>query len=226
MSVWVTLDRAHTGDGGEMTLALLDDRYVIRVDGQDLMNSHSHASEEKLARYGCAGLAAKPGARVLIGGMGMGFTVRAALDVLAADATVEVVELVGAVVRWNRDVLAHLAGAPLADARTTVIEGDVVDVIARASACYDAILLDVDNGPVALTNFQNKRLYSVDGLRAAARALCPGGMLALWSGFEDARFTARLREAGFTVEIKRVLANGSSTHRHFLWLARFTPPAS
>ena len=109
MSVWVTLDRAQTGDGGEMTLALLDDRYVIRVDGQDLMNSHSHGSEEKLARYGCAGLAAKPGARVLIGGMGMGFTVRAALDVLAADAMVDVVELVGAVVRWNRDVLGHLA---------------------------------------------------------------------------------------------------------------------
>jgi spermidine synthase len=133
-----------------------------------------------------------------------------------------VVELVDAVVRWNRDVLGHLARSPLADARTNVIDGDVADVIAGASACYDAILLDVDNGPVALTTFQNKRLYSVDGLRAAARALCPGGMLALWSGFEDAGFTARLRAAGFTVDVKRVLANGGSSRRHVLWLARLT----
>ena len=222
MSVWMTLDRAQTSDGSEMTLASRDDHYVIRVDGQDLMNSNSHGSEEKLARYGCAGLAEKPGARVMIGGMGMGFTARAALDVLGADAVVDVVELVGAVVRWNRDVLGHLAGSPLADARTNVIDGDVADVIAGASACYDAILLDVDNGPVALTTFQNKRLYSVDGLRAAARALCPGGMLALWSGFEDAGFTARLRAAGFTVDVKRVLANGGSSRRHVLWLARLT----
>ena len=220
MSVWVTLDRAQSTDGSEIALALRDDQYVIRVDGQDLMNSNSHGSERKLARYGCAGLATKPGARVMIGGMGMGFTVRAALDVLGADASVEVVELVGAVVRWNRDVLGHLAGSPLADPRATVIEGDVVDVIARADACYDAILLDVDNGPVALTTFLNKRLYSVDGLRAAARALCPGGMLALWSGFEDSGFTARLREVGFTVDVKRVLANGGSDRRHVLWLAR------
>jgi spermidine synthase len=224
MSGWLTLDRAQTTDGSEMTLASRGEQYVIRVDGQDLMNSNSHGSEEKLARYGCAGLAAKPRARVLIGGMGMGFTVRAALDVLAADAAIDVVELVGAVVRWNRHVLAHLAGSPLDDARTTVIGGDVADVIAGASACYDAILLDVDNGPVALTTFQNKRLYSVGGLRAAARALSPGGMLALWSGFADAGFTARLREVGFTVEVKRVLAASRADRRHVLWLARLTAP--
>jgi len=166
----MTLDRAETSDGSEMTLAARDDHFVIRVDGQDLMHSNSHGSEEKLARYGCAGLADKPGARVLIGGMGMGFTARAALNVLAADATVDVVELVSAVVRWNRDVLGHLAGSPLADARTTVIDGDVAEVIAG----------------------------------------------------EDAGFTARLRAAGFTVDVKRVLANGSSTRRHVLWLARLT----
>jgi spermidine synthase len=221
MAIWVTHDRTQTGDGGEMTLASRDDRYVIRVDGQDLMNSHSHASEEKLASYGCAGLSAKPGVRVLIGGMGMGFTVRAALDALAADATVEVVELVAAVVRWNRDtgLLGHLAGEPLRDARVAVIEGDVADVIARAQGAYDAILLDVDNGPVALTHFTNKRLYSAEGLAAAARALRPGGTLALWSGFEDAGFTGRLRAVGFDVAVKRVIAGDGSSRRHVLWIA-------
>jgi spermidine synthase len=220
MAIWVTHERTRMRDGGEMTLASRGDQYVIRVDGQDLMNSNSHASEEKLARYGCAGLAAKRGARALVGGMGMGFTVRAALDALAADAVVEVVELVGAVVRWNRDVFGHLAEQPLRDARVAVIEADVADVIARAQGAYDAILLDVDNGPVALTDAANNRLYSRDGLAAAARALRPGGMLALWSGFEDGGFTARLRAAGFDVDVKRVIAGDGSRRRHVLWLAR------
>jgi len=220
---WQTLDRALTTDGGEMTLARRGDQFVIRVDGQDLMHSNSHGSEEKLAVFGCAGLAAKRGARVLIGGLGMGFTARAALGVLAADAAVEVVELVGAVVRWNREVFGHLAGAPLGDARLGVIEGDVAATIAGARARYDAILLDVDNGPAALTTFGNKRLYAEAGLRAAARALRPGGVLAVWSLFEDARFSARLRAAGLQVTVKRVTAGDGSSRRHVLWLAR--PPA-
>ena len=170
------------------------------------MHSNSHGSEEKLAGLVAPGLAAKPGARVLIGGLGMGFTARAALGVLAADAAVEVVELVGAVVRWNRDVFGHLAGRRWATARLGAIEGDVAATIAGARARYDAILLDVDNGPAALTTFGNKRLYAEHGLRAAARALRPGGVLAVWSLFEDARFSTRLRAAGFQVEVKRVTA--------------------
>ncbi|HMC94813.1 MAG TPA: hypothetical protein VKO16_08595 [Polyangia bacterium] len=221
---WKTLDRAETSDGSDLVLSLRDDQYAIRVDGQELMNSKSHASEEKLAVHGCAGLGAKRGARVLIGGLGMGFTARAALDVLPADAEVDVIELVGAVIRWNREILGHLAGAPLADPRLRIIEGDVVDTIACAEARYDAILLDVDNGPSALTSFKNKRLYSSFGLTSALGALRPGGVLAVWSSFEDNRFTARLREVGFQAEAKRVHADRGNSRRHVVWLARSIPP--
>jgi spermidine synthase len=220
----MTLERAPISDGGEMVLSRRGDEYAIRVDGQELMNSRTHGSEERLAVHGCAGLRARPGVRVLVGGLGMGFTARAALNVLAADAEVEVVELIGAVVRWNRERLAHLAGNPLADPRVRVIEGDVTDVIARAERRYDAILLDIDNGPSALTLAGNKRVYAPDGLKSAARALRPAGVLAVWSAYEDAGFSARLRRAGFQVETKRVRAGGDAGGRHLLWLAR--PPAA
>jgi spermidine synthase len=217
---WQTIDRALTGDGSELTLSLLGDRYAMRVDGQELMNSASHGSEEKLAVFGCAGLARKPGARVLIGGLGMGFTARAALGALASDAEVVVVECVAAVVRWNREILGHLAGAPLADPRVSVVDGDVVETIAKAVRRYDAILLDVDNGPSALSSFKNRRLYSEGGLRNARRALRPGGVLAVWSTFQDASFTERLRAVGFAPTIKRVLAGDGTRRRHVLIIAR------
>jgi spermidine synthase len=220
----MTLDRAAISDGGEMVLSRRGDEFAIRVDGQDLMSSRSHGSEEKLAVHGCASLRSKKGARVLIGGLGMGFTARAALDVLGPDAEVEVVELMPAVVRWNRDVIAHLAGAPLGDARVRVVEGDVNEVIASASKPYDSILLDIDNGPNALTLVGNKRAYATDGLRSAARALVPGGLLAVWSAYDDAKFSARLREVGFVSETKRVPSGGPAGRRHLLWLARTTPP--
>jgi spermidine synthase len=215
-----TIERALTSDGGELTLSRNGERYAIRVDGQELMNSASHRSEEMLAVYGCAGLARRPGVRVLVGGLGMGFTARAALDALAADAEVVVVESVAAVVRWNRAVLGHLAGEPLADPRLSIVEADVVDAIAEAEGRYDAILLDVDNGPTALTTFTNRRLYSADGLQSARRALRPDAVLAVWSTFQDATFTARLRTAGFETTVKRVLAGDGSPRRHVLWLAR------
>ena len=219
-----TIDRALTSDGGELTLSIVgDDRYAMRVDGQELMNSASHRSEEKLAVYGCAGLARKPGVRVLIGGLGMGFTARAALDVLASDAEVVVVESVAAVVRWNREVLGHLAGEPLADPRLSVVQADVVDAIAEAAWRYDAILLDVDNGPSAFTTFKNRRLYSAEGLGRARKALRPGAVLAVWSTFQDAGFTARLRAAGFDPAAKRVLAGDGSQRRHVIWVARRVP---
>jgi len=184
------------------------------------MNSGSHLSEEKLAVYGCAGLARTPGVRVLIGGLGMGFTARAALDVLARDAEVVVVESVAAVVRWNREVIGHLAREPLADPRLSVVEADVVDAIAEAASRYDVILLDVDNGPSAFTTFKNRRLYSADGLQSARKALRRGGVLGVWSTFQDARFTARLRAVGFEPAAKRVLAGDGSQRRHVIWLAR------
>jgi spermidine synthase len=217
---WQTIDRALTGDGSELTLCLLGERYAMRVDGQELMNSASHGSEEKLAVFGCAGLAEKARARVLIGGLGMGFTAAAALATLPSDAEVVIVECVAAVVRWNREILGHLAGAPLADPRVSVVDGDVVDAIAKTARRYDAILLDVDNGPSALSSFRNRRLYSEGGLRKARRALRPGGVLGVWSTFQDASFTARLRAVGFAPTVKRVLAGDGTRRRHVLIIAR------
>jgi spermidine synthase len=220
------IDQTLTGDGGELTLHVTAGRYAMRVDGQELMNSGSHGSEERLAVHGCAGLATKPGARVLIGGLGMGFTARAALDVLPADAEVVVVEAVPAVVRWNREVLGHLARQPLSDRRLSIVEADVVDVIGQTNAAYDAILLDIDNGPTALTTYTNRRLYSLEGLQSAWKALRPGGVLAVWSTFQDATFTARLRTARFDATAKRVLAGDGTPRRHVIWLARQIPAAA
>jgi spermidine synthase len=218
--IWQTLDSAVTSDGSELELVQRDRQFAIRVDGQVLMDSESHGSEEGLAQHGCAGLAAAPGARVLIGGLGMGFTMRAALDELGADARVDVTELVGAVVRWNRELIGHLAGDPLRDPRAHLVEGDVTDTIAGAQGVYDAMLLDVDNGPVAFSSYLNRGLYSPEGLAQAKRALRPGGTLAVWSAFASAPFTKRLADAGFDVAVKRVRAHRGSRHRHILWLAR------
>jgi spermidine synthase len=207
-------------DGSEMTLSQRGDEHSIRIDGDVLMTSDSHGSEEKLAERGCAGLDTLPQARVLIGGLGMGFTARAALSVLRPDAVVDVVELVGAVVRWNRELIGHLADAPLLDPRVRLIEGDVADAIGAAPERYDAILLDVDNGPEAFTSRENKHLYSSEGLRRARNALRPNGVLAVWSMFESRSFTARLREADLETRLVRVYANGHSKRLHPLWLGR------
>ncbi|HEX3902259.1 MAG TPA: hypothetical protein VH853_05360 [Polyangia bacterium] len=222
MPPWQTLERALTSDGSELTLCRLGDRFALRVDGQELMHSNSHGSEEKLAVHGCAALAGKSGARVLVGGLGMGFTARAALDALAPDAELVVVEAVAEVIGWNRDpaLLGQLARMPLADRRLSVIQGDVADAIEASPDRYDAILLDVDNGPTALSTFKNRRLYSPDGLALARRALRDKGVLAVWSTFQDARFTARLRQARFEARTKRVLAGDGTRRRHILWLAR------
>jgi spermidine synthase len=207
-------------NGSEMTLARQGDEHSIRIDGEMLMTSDSHGSEEKLAQRGCAGLDALPRARVLVGGLGLGFTARAALSALRADAVVEVVELLSAVVRWNRELVGHLADEPLLDPRVRVTEGDVANIIASAREHYDAILLDVDNGPEAFTRRENKHLYSLEGLRRARRALRPNGVLAIWSTFTSRAFTARLRAADLDTRLVRVRANRHSNRRHSLWLGR------
>jgi spermidine synthase len=248
MSSWRTLARALTPDGSELTLCQMQarpedsldaglPRFALRVDGQDLMHSNSHGSEEKLAIHGCAGLATRAKARVLVGGLGMGFTARAALDCLGADAEVVVVEAAAEVIAWNRDpaLLGQLAAMPLGDRRLSVVNGDVGDAIERAAgsatddARFDAILLDVDNGPSALSTFTNRRLYSEAGLISARLALRAGGVLAVWSTFQVARFTALLRAVRFDARTKRVLAGDGTPRRHVLWLARpatITAPAS
>jgi spermidine synthase len=207
-------------DGSEITLARGGGQHSIRIDGDVLMTSRSHGSEEKLAERGCAGLDALPRARVLVGGLGMGFTARAALSALGPDAVVEVVEFVGAVVRWNRELIGHLADQPLLDPRVRLSEGDVADAIAAAHEQYDAILLDVDNGPEAFTRRENRRLYSLEGLRRAREALRPNGVLAIWSTFSSRAFTARLRQADLETRLVRVRVDRHSNRRHSLWLAR------
>jgi spermidine synthase len=157
---------------------------------------------------------------VLIGGLGMGFTVRAALDTLAADARVVIGELVPEVVAWNRGPLAPLAGAPLEDPRVEVIEGDVAALIGRARGSYDAILLDVDNGPDAFTAPSNANLYGVPGLERARRALVSGGRLGVWSVEDDRAFTGRMRGVGFAVDQHRIAPHPSSGARHVLWIGR------
>ncbi len=225
MIPWEELERAPVPGGGELTLLRRGDEFSIRAGTQELMNSRTHGSEEALAELGCAGLPRVRDAFVLVGGLGMGFTVRACLDRLGPGARVEVAELVPAVVRWNRGPLAHLAGRPLEDARVRVFEDDVGEVIRAAREVYDAILMDVDNGPAALTSEANARLYGAGGLAAAARALAPGGTYALWSPADDRRFTERLRRAGFEVRTERVPARRGGGARHVLWLARMVPAA-
>lgn len=188
--------------------------------GAELMNSRSHASEELLATLGCANVPA--GARVLIGGLGMGFTTRAALGVVPPAASIIIAELVPEVVAWNRGPLAHLAAHPLDDPRVTVRVADVAQVMGQGT--YHAILLDVDNGPDAFTAPGNSKLYGVRGLERARRALVPGGTLAVWSVADDKGFTGRLRGVGFAVETHRVPPRPNSGARHVVWIARAPKP--
>jgi spermidine synthase len=214
---WQELGRARVPQG-DLVLSRRGDEFAIRLRGAELMNSRAHQSEQQLAVLGCAGLRERSGVRVLIGGLGMGFTVRAALDVLAADARVVIGELVPEVVAWNQGPLAALAGAPLDDPRVDVIVGDIAARIAEADGAYDAILLDVDNGPDAFTAPGNAALYGVPGLERARQALVPGGVLGVWSVEDDKAFTGRMRAVGFTVAQHRIAPHKGSGARHVLWI--------
>ena len=222
MNKWQLLDTASIPNGGgELRLFQRAQEYSIRIaQGQgDLMNSRTHGSEDALGTLACEPLHNRQGARVLIGGLGMGFTLATALQALAADAEVVVAELVPGVVQWNRDLLGDCAGHPLADPRVQIENADVGDLINSAAHGYDAILLDVDNGPEGLTHAENDRLYSFEGLHAAYRALRPSGVLAVWSATLAPRFKSRLRKVGFTVDEKRVRAHQGKGSRHVIWLA-------
>lgn len=197
-----------------------DGVYTIRVDGLELMSSRAHGSEDALARLAMAEVrAARP--NVLVGGLGMGFTLRAVLDVLPAAGGVVVAEILPEVVRWNQGPLAELAGSPLEDPRVELIEGDVARVIGARPTAFDAILLDVDNGPAALTLTDNDRLYQRDGLELTRRSLRPKGMLAVWSAGPDPAFERALRTAGFLVRVETVRARSiGKGPRHTLFFAR------
>lgn len=221
MRPWELIDSAAVpGDGGELRLYRRGDEFSIKAGTTELMNSRVHGSEDALAELGCQRIAERPKPRVLIGGLGMGYTLAAALAQLGADAEVVVAELVPAVVAWNREALAPLAGHPLDDARVVVHQGDVAQLIRSAPAAWDAILLDVDNGPEGLTRRENDAIYSDSGLAAALAALRPGGVLGVWSISPEHAFTQRLRRGGFTVEEHRARARGRhGGGRHMIWLA-------
>lgn len=184
------------------------------------MNSRVHASEEALAALAMARVDGRDQPRILIGGLGMGFTLAAVLRHLGPEGKVEVAELVPAVVAWNRGLLAHLAGNPLQDARVTVRETDVAQVLGVACQAYDAILLDVDNGPAGLTRRENDWLYARPGLEAAHAALRAAGVLTVWSAGPHVAFVQRLRRVGFTVtEVHAPARENGKGRRHTIWLA-------
>jgi spermidine synthase len=205
---WETVDRTPAPDGAELVLARRDDEWVVRVAGRTLMSSRVHGSEEALAAIALRGLENRRA--ILLGGLGMGFTLRAALDRLPTDAKVVVVELVPGLVAWNRGPLSKLAGRPLDDVRVRLQQGDVGGRIAEAKGAYDAILLDVDNGPSALAHAGNTRLYAPKGVRACAEALRAGGVLAVWSAGPDERYRERLERAGLEVSEVIVPARGDA----------------
>ena len=215
------IDTAAVPGGGELRLYRRGDDFIIAIGGNELMNSRMSGSEEALAVMSCDRLRNPGAAHLLIGGYGMGFTLRAALAALGPDAKITVAELVPAIVDWARGPMADLAAGCLDDPRVALSLGDVATAIAAATRRYDAILLDVDNGPDGLTHPANDRLYSPAGLATAKAALKPGGILAIWSAAPDARFKARLSAAGFGVEEVGVRArsNGKGP-RHVIWFAR------
>jgi spermidine synthase len=220
MKPWELLGETRTPEGSDVRLTRQDREYVILVDGKTLMSSRRHGSEDALATLACAHLRSADEPHVLVGGLGMGFTLRATLDLLPPDAMVTVVELLPAVVEWNRGPLGALAGHPLNDHRVRIEVGDVALAL-RGSRPerFGAILLDVDNGPAAFTASANGGLYDNAGVTAANAALATGGVLAVWSARDDRKFEQRLRFHGFEVHVTQVrarLKKGGPRHVIFL----------
>lgn len=214
-----TLGRAPTPDGGEIVLYERDGAYFIRVNGLELMTSRAHGSEEDLARLALAEIRTK-NPKVLIGGLGMGYTLRAVLDAVPRTAKVMVAEILPAIVAWNRSELSHLARSPLDDARVAVVERDVAEIIKAGPRAFDAVLLDVDNGPVALTVAKNEGLYGSSGLISIRRCLRPHGVLGVWSADPDRAFEKRLKKAGFRVSTETVPARrGAKGPKHTIFVA-------
>ncbi len=225
MTPWTLLDTAQIpGSDGELCLYQSDNHFSISIkSGGQLMNTLEHESEDALAKLTCCKIAARSQPRVLIGGLGMGFTLAAALRYLGNTAEVVVGELVPEVVTWNRGPLGEHAGHPLQDPRTRVRVGDVSKILKAERKGYDAILLDVDNGPEGLTRKKNDWLYGMDGLTAAYSALRPEGILAVWSASTDRDFMERLRKIGFIVRQVRVRSDGKQGDLHAIWLAERGP---
>lgn len=226
MQPWETIDRTRVTGGTELVLARRGDEWVVRNDGRVLMSSRQHGSEDALASLALARVARAGGARtVLVGGLGLGYTLRATLDRIGPDARAVVAEISPALVAWNRGPVAHLAGNPLDDPRTRLQVGDVADRIAEANGAFDAILLDVDNSPSSMVLPANDRLYGPRGVKACAGALAGGGVLAVWSAGPDDRYLERLEAAGLDARAVTVPARGpgGGGARHVVFLAVKSP---
>ena len=221
MIPWEEIDRAEIpGHEGEVTLLKRGSEFSIRTAGTELMNSRLHGSEGALGELTCSRIKRKSGLRILIGGLGMGYTLAAALKQSEPDTLITVSELIPAVIKWNREHLGHLAGMPLDDPRVSVEEEDVAETIRKRKSTWDAILLDVDNGPDGLTRKANDRLYGRSGLKTSFSALRPGGILAVWSSGADEAFTRRLKQRGFQTETVTVPARKTGKGgRRTIWLA-------
>jgi spermidine synthase len=221
MIPWLQIDTARV-PGAEVELRLMrrGAEFSMMLGPNELMNSRLSGSEEALATLACRRIEAVKRPHLLIGGLGMGFTLRAALAVLGPEARVMVAELVPAVIAWAQGPMAEIFGASLDDPRASIRSADVVDVIQSHASAFDAILLDVDNGPEGLIRKANDALYDLKGLKSIRRALRPGGVLAVWSSGPDSQFTKRLRDAGFDVNEVAVRATTKrSGARHVIWFA-------
>lgn len=218
MKPWTLLDTALTPDGKAVSLHEHDGSYAIRVDGLELMSTRQHGSEEKIAELACAHLAGKRRARILIGGLGFGFTLRATMAAVGPGASVTVAEIMAAVIAWNRNPSFSLAADAISDPRVTIREQDVAELIREGRAGFDSIILDVDNGPAALSTGGNRSLYDSAGLQAARAALRLGGCLAVWSAAPNPIFERRMERSGFRVEVHRSRARGNSGGWHTLFL--------
>lgn len=216
----VRIAATRTPDGGEMVLYRHDRDFSITINGRDLMNSRQHESELELARLGCARLVGSKAPRILVGGLGMGYTVRQVLDMLSAHARVVVAELSAAVVEWNREFFGELNGQPLGDERVHLKTGDVIELISRSKRRFDAILLDIDNGPDAMTDSGNHRLYGREGIQACRRALCAQGCLAVWSAEPSEKFERLLKSCSLHVHSFRIPSyKGSKSQPRVVWVA-------
>ena len=223
MIPWSLIDTAQVPGGGELRLKQRGAEFSIMLGQNELMNSRLSGSEQALATLACERIRDRKAPRILIGGLGMGFTLRATLAALGPAARIVVAELVPAVVSWARGPMAEVFADSLADPRVSIREADVGHLIRAEASAFDAILLDVDNGPQGLTRKTNDALYDLKGLSAARAALRPGGVLAVWSSTQNPKFTWRLGKAGFAVEEVRARANGSrGGARHVIWIATRT----
>jgi spermidine synthase len=224
MKPWEQIAEAITPDGASLTLTRHDDEFMILIDRLALMSSRTHGSEDALAAIGCRHARTLAAPCVLIGGLGMGYTLRGALDRLPRAATVVVAELMPAVIEWNRGVLGPLTNHALRDRRVQLVEGNVATLIRSSRDRFDAIMLDVDNGPSAMVVAKNRTMYTDGGIKMIRVALKAGGALAVWSTHQDRGFEQRLRHHGFEASVETVRGHGSKGPKHFVFVARRLDP--